>query len=244
MSSDFIFSWWNLIFIAPFALALIYLAVYAVSGLTIGEIDAEHDLDVDHGVDVEHHIGSDHHLGDDSTTTTGQSSIFAALTWLGLGRVPISLVGMVLLLSWGMIGFITNVLAQPYMAEPWQTVMVSLPIALFGSIQITNWLTRLIGRYLPLHDTSARRRHALLGSAAEAIFAIDDKSGVVAVRDTNGNLFHVACRVGVGEPPLAKGSRVCLVSYRATDNVFFGKPLTSSVSDEAVMQSPAAARAK
>ena len=34
MSAEFLLAWWNLVFIVPFLLALLYLAVYTVSGLT------------------------------------------------------------------------------------------------------------------------------------------------------------------------------------------------------------------
>jgi hypothetical protein len=138
--------------------------------------------------------------------------------------VPLSLVGMVLLLSWGALGFMSNVLARPHVPQDWQAALISLPLALVGSIAITSGMSGLIVRYLPLNQTAARRRHELLGNVGEAIFAIDENSGVVIVRDDDGNLFQVGCRIGPDQTPIAKGARVRLVSYRAADNVFFGKP--------------------
>jgi hypothetical protein len=96
-------------------------------------------------------------------------------------------------------------------------------------LAITAGVSSLVVRYVPLNETSARRRHELLGCVGEAIFNIDQTSGLVAVRDEDGNLFQVACRVApspgaaTAPPPIPKGSRVRLVTYRAAGNLFFGQ---------------------
>ena len=41
MTHEWLLGWWNLVFLAPFLLALIYLGVYAASGLTFGDADAD-----------------------------------------------------------------------------------------------------------------------------------------------------------------------------------------------------------
>src|SRR5688572_26436424 len=85
MNADWLLGWWNLVFIVPFLLALIYLGVYTVSGITFGEgdaqfgghdadadadhdvgMDADHDVDVDHDVAVEHDVGADHDVDADA----------------------------------------------------------------------------------------------------------------------------------------------------------------------------------
>jgi membrane protein implicated in regulation of membrane protease activity len=256
MTTDWIFGWWNLVFIAPFAVALIYLGVYAGSGLTFGDadtdsdadvdhdadidadadvdadadadVDAEHDIDADHDVDADHDADTDTDADGDSETAGGQSSsILAALSWLGVGRVPLSIILMVLLLSWGAIGFAVNVICQPQVSQAWRAALFSLPLALIGSVAVTSGVSGLVVRYVPLHESSARRRHELLGCVGEAVFAIDESSGVVAVRDEDGNLFQVSGRVAQDAAPIPKGSRVKLVSYRAAGNVFTAQPLTA-----------------
>jgi membrane protein implicated in regulation of membrane protease activity len=266
MTTDWIFGWWNLIFIAPFALAVIYLGVYAVSGLTFGDADADHDFEqdldadsdtdlggdahgdlyadlhadtdanadvntdhdvdfdaeMDHDIDADHDLDPNHDADHDTDAEEETSPIMAALTWLGVGQVPVSIVLMVLLLTWGAIGFIVNVIAQPHVSQGWQAAIFSLPLALLGSLAITSGVSGLIVRYLPLHETSARRRHELLGCVGEAIFNLDQTGGLVAVRDEDGNLFQVACRTVPGAEPIPKGSRVRLVTYRAAGNLFFG----------------------
>jgi hypothetical protein len=50
MTIQWLSAWYNLIFILPLFLALLYVGIYAVSGLTFGdtEVDAGADVDADH----------------------------------------------------------------------------------------------------------------------------------------------------------------------------------------------------
>ena len=77
-------------------------------------------------------------------------------------------------------------------------------------------------RWLPLNETSARRRHDLLGSVGEALYPITGQFGLVAVRDDRGELYQVPCRVaGEGAEPIAKGTKVRLVAYSAKTRSFY-----------------------
>jgi hypothetical protein len=88
-------------------------------------------------------------------------------------------------------------------------------------------VSNAIVRFVPLNETSARRRHELLGCVGEAVFEVNDSSGVVSVRDAHGDLFQVSARV---EPsgsadapaaPIAKGNKVRLVAYDAPRKQFY-----------------------
>jgi len=250
MTTDWIFGWWNLVFLAPFLLALIYLGVYAASGVTFGDgeaeaeweaggdvdhdvsadmdadhdlsADADHDFDADADADADHDVDSDHDA-DGEGEGSGHGSLFTALTWLGVGKVPLSIILMVLLMTWGSIGFATNVLARDLFGHPGQLLGLSLPLALIGSLLITGGISKAIVRFIPLNETSARRRHELLGCVGEAIFSIDQVSGVVSVRDEHGDLFQVSCRTRAdAADAIPKASRVKLVAYDAPRKLFIG----------------------
>ena len=174
MTAEWIFGWWNLVFLAPFAVALLYLFVYAVSGVTFGDADhdaevghdVEADADVDHDMEVDHDVEADVHAdvdaeadvdadadvdhdidadsdvdadadhdaeGDGDQGSGSSSSIFAAMTWLGIGRVPVSIVLLVLLLSWGVIGFCSNQALRERIADPAKIGLISIAIAAVGS---------------------------------------------------------------------------------------------------------------
>ncbi len=244
MSAEFMLAWWNLLFIVPFLLALLYLAVYAFSGLTFGEgemefggdLHAEIDHDLDGGLDHDADGDLDHDAEADAAVapagggdaTDAISHVLPlhlnALSWLGLGRVPLSILLMVLLITWGVIGFITNVMLVPLMARPWMAVLGSLPAAAIGSVAITRVVVRLVGRWMPTMETYARRTKELVGTAGEAMYDINQQFGLATVRDSGGELFQVPCRVYPDDKPIAKGTKVLLVDYNEDQQWFFVTP--------------------
>jgi membrane protein implicated in regulation of membrane protease activity len=245
MSVQWLLNWWNLIFLMPLGLALLYLGLYMASGLTFGDADldhdfdadadadADHDLDMDHGVDADHDLDGDadgdiHDAGPDSDhdsdtdTDTDQDAdtpVHAVvLSWMGVGRVPASLVLMILLLTWGATGFMTNAAMQQRGSL---APLVSIPLAALVSIVGTHILAGFVGRCVPSVETSAHRRHALLGSVGQAILPIDQKFGMVSVRDSGGDLYQVPCRTAADADPIPKGASVQLVSYNAKNSLFY-----------------------
>ena len=239
MTMQWILGWWNLVFLVPFSLALLYLALYTVSGVTFGEADADAGGDADAGVDADAEVdahadaGADadgghdvHHHHPAHGTGPAKSGVGVAdvLGLLGAGRVPLSLVLMILLLAWGFIGFVANQFLREAVPRQWMVPLVSLPLAAVGAVAVTALTTRMLGRIMPADETYARRRDALLGEVGEAVFPIDERFGMAAVRDDRGNLFQVACRVEPGRPPIAKGAKVLLVGHDAGRNVFHVVP--------------------
>src|SRR5262245_44065729 len=249
MTMQWILGWWNLIFLVPFALALAYLGVYTLSGWTFGDdidTDVDHDVDVDADADVDADVDAhvdadadtdvsadadadsdvdsdaDHDADHDTESEAGaptSSTAMLVLSWLGLGKVPLSILLMVLAMCWGFIGFVTNNAAKdsaPRMlksADPATVALVSLPLAGIGSLLITSTLSRIFAKVMPKNETYARRRHELLGNSGDAIYDIDSHFGMASVRDDRGNLFQVACRSEGKRDAIRKGSRVKLVGY-------------------------------
>src|SRR5205807_3723513 len=65
MKIEWLFAWYNLIFIVPFAVALLYVGIYAVSGLTFGESNMDGsgaDVDADAHVELEGHVEAPTHI--------------------------------------------------------------------------------------------------------------------------------------------------------------------------------------
>jgi hypothetical protein len=239
MSLEWLFSWWNLIFVAPFAVALLYLGLYTLTGVGIGDADADAhgdfgadaDADVDAAahleaeahVDAEGHVATDGDSeahGDSETSTSGSSSFHTmALSWLGVGRVPVTLIAIVLLLTWGAAGFVTNSVLRTRVG--WNAVQISAPMALVISLFVTRVIVLFMGRFVPLNETYAKRLGELVGSIGEAVYGINENFGMVSVRDERGDLHQVSCRVAAGVPTVAKGAKVKLVAYGAKDRTFF-----------------------
>src|SRR6266571_2239015 len=116
MKIEWLFAWYNLIFILPFGLALLYVGIYAVSGLTFGDtdvdasgadVDADAHVELSGHVEAPAHVESDAHFDADAHLDTdvdadahveghgadevAPGSVLAgALSLLGVGRVPLS----------------------------------------------------------------------------------------------------------------------------------------------------------
>ena len=225
MSVEWLMQWWNLIFIVPFGLALLYLGVYALSGFTFGDADADFHADapdMDAGADVDVEADADAHGPD--LHGHGDSHVpihIAAMSWIGIGRVPLSLVLMVLLLTWGFFGFATSYYMERNLQGFAMAPVVSIVVAAVGSMLATSLASSAIARWLPTSETYAMRRHDLLGRTGEAIYQIDHQTGVVSLRDENNDLFQVPCRVHADHAPIPKGSRVRLVAYNGREKAYY-----------------------
>ncbi|WP_428939998.1 hypothetical protein [Fontivita pretiosa] len=251
MNAQWLLGWWNLVFLVPFALALLYLGVYTLSGWTFGDADADMDSDVDSDLDADADMDADadvdahadvdaeadHDLphAEHDVETDGSalgSALWAGLSFLGVGQVPLSIVMMILLLTWGGIGFATNQLAREHVGQSWHVAMYSLPLAAIASLLITSGTSRAINRFMPLNLSTAKRRHELLGSGGEVILPVDSKFGLVSVRDESGDLYQVPCRLECGDDEhrvIPKGARVKLVAYSAKESLFYVLPVSKSV---------------
>ena len=219
MTATWLLGWNNLIFIVPLGLALAYLFAYALSGWTFGDADVDFDADAD--VDVEADLDADADVYAEHETHVARPDIDAdsdvghthgllnALTWLGVGVVPLSIVLMVLLLTFGLVGFATNQLLRDAMGM--NGVWVALPLAVLFGFGITSGVSQLIARYMPMNESSARPMTALVGSRGTVVFAVSADGGTVSVRDPGGDRYQVAAR---SSQPIAAGSEVVLVDYR------------------------------
>ena len=226
MKAEWIMLWWNLIFIVPFGLALLYLGAYAMSGITFGDADGDFsadapDMEADAEVAGELHADADADGADVHVHGSHVPIHVAAMLWLGIGRVPLSLVLMVLLMTWGFFGFATSYSLEKNGTERALVPVISLAAAAVGSLLTTALASRAIARWLPTSETYAVRRHELLGRTGEAIYQIDHQSGVVALRDENHDLFQVPCRVHGDRSPIAKGARVRLIAYNGREKAYY-----------------------
>ncbi|HSV12931.1 MAG TPA: hypothetical protein VLI90_01630 [Tepidisphaeraceae bacterium] len=189
------------------------------------DADADADADTDAHVDADSDADTDADGHDAESSDSSQSSgstILAILSWLGVGRVPVSIILMVMLMSWGVIGFAANRTLLDHPVS--QAALLAMAVAFTGSILITKFVTLTVARYLPTNETYARRRHQLLGCVGEALYNIDGTFGMACGRDAVGEQFQVPCRVAEGRAMIAKGTKVQLVGYTASNQMFYVVP--------------------
>jgi membrane protein implicated in regulation of membrane protease activity len=252
MTIQWILGWWNLIFVAPFAVALVYLFACTLGGVGMGDgdadvhgdVDADADADIDADADADVHVDADpdgdvHAEADghdadgngdgdgdgdaDSHEMEQTPAHLTALAWMGVGRVPLSLIGLVLLLTWGAAGFLTNAILRP--RTDFDAARISIPVAMLASVLVTRSLVILIGRFVPLNQNLAMRQSDHVGEVGQALYGIDEKFGLVAIRDERGDLKQLPCRVAAGVEPIPRGAKVKLVAYRADERFFFVRQL-------------------
>jgi hypothetical protein len=132
----FVTSWYNL----PFSLALLaFLGLSALQFVGLGHdhdadveadagLDVDHDLDLDHNLDLDHDLELDHDADLDHDldhnvdhSLEGAPAWLGVLEFLGVGHAPVTMILLVLLGSFGLLGWIANWLllgAIPVSVDP------------------------------------------------------------------------------------------------------------------------------
>jgi membrane protein implicated in regulation of membrane protease activity len=199
--------WWNLIFILPALAALLYLLL-----LSLGAVPGEgHDVDADH--DWNHGDGDLFH---------------GALSLIGVGRVPLSLILMSLLLLWGFFGWLGNQIFGTVLPSPSLFIWPSLAVALIGSVAFTRVLARGLGRLMPATESYGAGARELIGRMADVRYPLTETTGTVQIHDQHGSMYEVPARVMPGEEAIPAGTRVVLWRFNEQDGAYF------AVQDDAI----------
>lgn len=235
-----LFEWWNAIFSVPLGIATLYLLVTTFLGLEHGGAGGEHGLDhdVDHG--VEHDVEQDGEadgeaesaaegpLGHAAETPTPVDDV---LVFLGAQQVSLTLVLELFCIGWGVFGLIANSVLEPLLRQPLLFVWPAAAVALVGSTLLTRGTSRLVARYLPREQTAALSRRELEGLVGQVIYSVDQRSGLVHVRDRYGALHQLAGRTDTGTIP--HGDQVLVVEYVSDGDFYRVEPAPDDLTDEA-----------
>jgi len=211
--------WWNLIFILPFVGALFYILML-VSGAVSADHDAELNVGVETDVDIGHDVDLDHDAGLEHIHDLEPGMLARALSFLGIGRVPLSIIIISFCFLWGFFGFASNTLLAPIMPSiifVWASIAIAFVISLF----LTRILASVIARIMPATETYAVSLEQLVGKWGETITTIDETFGQAHVHDDAGVLHTVQCMVKSGETTIPRGSQVILLFFDNTRSVFF-----------------------
>lgn len=198
----FVTAWAN----APFAIAAGLAAIFAllqVTGalglLAGGDGDAEHDADGDVAAHVgEAHVGDADADHDADADARGLGS--AALSGLGLGRVPLSIIWQTYAVAFAMAGYGLNL---RYLGRdeppPVVTLAWTVPIGLVVGYVVVALLARILGPVLSSKDQEATSRANLVGQIGVVISSrVDHDFGEVRIRDKTGHDVRVICRLPKG----------------------------------------------
>jgi hypothetical protein len=189
--------WWNLIFTLPFLLAAAFYLLLAT-----GTIAAEHQGDVDGN--LEH----------------ADTPLLDALGFLGIGRTPLSIVLTTLWLTWGFVGYVSNVFLAELLPIS-AFVPLSMLAAGTASVLLTRSLSRAVARFVPRSESFGVTKKELEGRAGLVRFEISQTFGSAVVADQHDYQHEVDCRVRPGEDAIPVGATIVLSEYDEMQDFFY-----------------------
>jgi len=212
----------------PFSIALCIMAGLAaleILGLLFGtgfsslfdsiSPDVDLDLDVDIGVDVD---------GPDVPSLDGAGPIAQFLSWLSVGKVPILVLLVAFLTSFGLIGLIGQWVIKGALGFYLHGALAAAG-TLFLALPVTRHLGMFIARIMPKEETDAVSRNTFVGKVATIIRG-EAKFGQPAegkLKDNVGTVHYILVEPDNETDRFTQGDEVILVEqagavYRAIAN--------------------------
>ncbi len=179
------------------------------------DVDLDHDVDIDHGMEHGLDADHDHHVGGGHN----DSLMLRALSVIGFGKVPMSILFLCLAVLFGATGLVANGLFEhvlPWAWGPALYVWPSLALAVLVSLTLTGTIARGMGRIMPTTETYAIRPGDLVGCVGTAVYPLTaGRPGVVHCHDAGGTVQQIAAVSR--DTDLPKGTEVIIVRYRAEE---------------------------
>lgn len=163
-------------------------------------------------------------LGDSVADMIDGTSIGELFDWLNFGRVPFSILGMLLLTTFGATGMLVDGTIPGLPA--WAYLVVAVP----ASIAATKLVGNGIARVLPRDESYAVTREHMIGRRGVVTLGpLDDGvPGAIRVRDEHGDLHTIKARPADQGSVIQKGAEVVVVSAApGSDRIFLVIPFTS-----------------
>jgi len=199
------------------------------------DVDMDVDVDIDLDVDVATTLGFDagsgfHGPDPDVGAHHAGGLLMNGLAWIGLGKVPISVLLEVMLLTFGSTGLIVNAIAGDLLPA-WGSYF-SFPIALVCAIFVAPVVTKMVGstiaRVVPADATTSRKATEFLNETGVTASTVTTLAGQVKLSATDKHpptIINV--RLKDGGEPLARDVEVLLIEYDAEKNTYLVVPTSS-----------------
>jgi hypothetical protein len=216
-------AWYNLIFYIALTVGILF-----ALGSALGMGHHDHDADGD-GHDAGHGGGGDDHGHEHGHASPhelgGQVSWFSDM--LGVGRVPFTIILMLLFMLFGGVGVMSNVVLSKALASPYLFFPISASLALLAAFFLTGRTARLINRVMPTSESYNVTKLDLVGRAGRVVATAEGDYAVASVKDHEGNVQQISCRTGGGALPV--GQEILVLEYDAGT----GQYLVEAYSSEA-----------
>ncbi|MFC3712154.1 YqiJ family protein [Sphingoaurantiacus capsulatus] len=135
------------------------------------------------------------------------------LGWLGIGRLPLLMVIVVALASFGVTGLILQQLATGAagaLLAPW----IAVPAAAAASLPVTSLLARGIARIMPRDETTAVSLSTLVGRRATIVVGTATASSPARARayDVHGQSHYILVEPNTADEIFLEGDEVLIVA--------------------------------
>jgi hypothetical protein len=177
------------------------------------DIDADHSVDADHDADVDHEVGGGGALG-----------WHAALSFFGVGRVPLMVVWVTFCIFAGFTGVFVNSSIFVHHAGDYPAwgFGASSAASLGVGLVAVRLFSRAAARFVDVGGHGATKKHELSGkSGIVASRQLDQEFGEVRVKDARGNELLLHGRLHGAERALERGEKVVLVDYDQDRELFW-----------------------
>jgi hypothetical protein len=145
------------------------------------------------------------------------------LTFLGVGRVPISIIVLSFSILWAFLGWASNLwLGRLFPA--FMYFWVSLAIAFFGSVFFTKAIASIIAKWMPNTETYVTKKTDLVGKTGTTNYRVTETSGFAFVTDNFKGTIEVSCRVPRGQEPIPTGTKVVINHYLPEEDAYLVCP--------------------
>lgn len=208
---DYLIVSYNVWFTAPLTIVFLLALFRLVIGvMDFGDADMDADVEADADLDMDADVEANADL---------QSPSFADIFgFLNVGRVPLMVVLMSLLATWGIAGLIANALLN--VPERPQWVWISYVIAFFCSFLGTRYISIALSKLFPESERAITDVH-LLGLRGRVISGqITTTFGTARVQVPDGPELTVSCRAKSDEATPVKGDTVVLINYDRARRIF------------------------
>jgi membrane protein implicated in regulation of membrane protease activity len=148
------------------------------------------------------------HLDFDADAHAGDIGV---LSWLGIGRVPLLIVIVVFLATFGLLGLAIQQIATNLAGAPLSTWLAG-PAAAFASLPLTGLGARALARIIPQDETTAVSLDTLIGKRGTITIGTARRGSPAQarVRDAFGQIHYVMVEPHDEAHPIAEGETVLL----------------------------------
>lgn len=209
--------------IVPFTAAL-YLMGFLVAAEVIGvllgfmpsaaldgalpDFELDGDLDADLGANVGGPLEVD-----TVDLADGPSGLTRFLGWLSVGKVPVLVLIMAFLASFGTIGLVLASASLSTLGFGIPAVF-SVPLAFVGSLYPTRWIGRVVGTILPKEHTEATSQNEFIGRTAIVTLGTAKRglSAEAKLSDQHGQNHYIRVEPDNDNETFDQGNEVLIVS--------------------------------